>query len=345
MNKNMLNIFLIVSLLFFVGCSVFVPVVVGYEEQWISGSWDTSGYYPNYVDLGLNRTLSSGIKALDFDYVNLTNLQGLEVNFTINSLRGERYEWWWINGVKRFWCAIDLTDGSTHGFNKFYIAHEQGILLQTMQMKVGSQEVVPYTNLFSGAFDTTTDLSGLDFSLQVMRINDTVCSIYLLDINDDIRSTDMAWSFSKMVWNETFTVSPTFWNNAQFKVYIAHEGCGVCDVTFTGMEIKTLDPYQRFDYGSEGGRGTWLDTAWAVLTGLYSVGTTLFSLVSTLVVTFAPILPYVFLAWVFDAVVSSVATQSFKPLGTFFQKILDFIVKVYQMLASFVSAIGEILPF
>lgn len=310
-----------------------------------SGYWDISGEYPHYADYGLNRQSGFGLDVINYNHIDLQNNQGLEANFTINRLYGERYNWYDIAGVKRFWVAIDLFDGVTHAFNKFYIAHEQGVFFQTMEMRVGSEEIVPYFTPFSGSSEMT-NITDLDFSLQLGKISDTVCAVYLMDIHGTIlRSGSGGLNYDNAVWNETFEVEPSFWDNANFTVYVAHEGCGYVDVTFTGLEINNLDYYQFVDYGQYDTENDWLSQAWAVLVGIYEVVKSLFSLASGLFVVIAPITPFVFLFWLFDAVLTSIYHMSFKPLGTVIQKIWDFVLKVYQLAINSVSAIGDLLPF
>lgn len=316
-----------------------VPLVSALPvENHQEGSWSGSGTYPVYIDSNTNQ-VSSAINSFDFPFQTLNNCTGIEANFTISNLFGYRTGWA-LSGVKRFWVALDLTDNVTHAFNKFYIAHESGLIVQTSQIKVGSNEQQPYTNFFGGAFDSSSNVTDLDYSMQLLRLNDTVVAVYLFQLNAKISDVGLNNIYTNMVWNETFTVPVSFWSVARFHAYIACSGSGLANVTFTGLDVKTIVPYEKSSYGTPytGLKGGLWDFIFAVSNTLMQIGT----FFAGLAVGIVPLLPVIFLGYMADAIVSSIQESSIQPIGKAFRFMLESIYGAFQTIA---AAVGALWPF
>lgn len=334
----------ILSPIFFLFLIILIPTVLAeptFTETEIAGSWNQENTYPNYFDNGTN---SYGTNVLNLDYVQLNESQGLQLNFTINNLSGFR-EWYSASGVKRLTVAIDLTDNTTHAFNRFYIAHEQGVIVQTAEIRVGSSLIVPYTtDFFNPSLVQTANLSDLKFSLQLIRLNDTVAAIYLMNLNAPyITSTDIQYDFSSLVWNETFIVPTNFWDNANFMVYINQQGSGTANITFTGMQIDTLQPYERFDFATQ--RIDWFSTFIGVINfvfGLLTILYTISGIIVSIIILILPFLPYIILLYAVDVIYASVHEKSFTPITTAAYSLYAIATTTWQTIIEIASLVWNI---
>lgn len=307
----------------------------------IKGNWNINQTYPNYVDtnntVGVN---TIGITKIEMGNVTIGENEGIEINFTINKLKAD-YQF--FSGIKRLWVAEELTDNTISAFGKIYIAHEQGLGYETGQVQVGSKSIVPYTDLFGGAFDNSKNFTNTQWSLQLQRKNDTVISAYLMQLNEHITDNGLNTDFSRMVFNETFTVNNSFWNNTKANIYLAHDGIGTANITINGYGIQEINLYQRNDYSID--RGNIFTLLWNMVIVSISI---LFGVLWVLSGVLLLILPYV--PWIFIAVLGwkgwqCIKQRSLDPIIEFGMMLWGVAIQAWTLITAIGTAIWNTLPF
>lgn len=299
-------------------------------------AWTTESTSGEWTDSTLNDISAYGdntgrINATGVSLEPLNNTDGYRMTIALNNLTGFR-EWWWIAGVKRFYFAVDFESNSSGEdvYAMFNIAHEQGVVIQTSQLKVGVDQ------WDSGVFWNYPNVPTYDTIFQIVffRVDETHAQVsYLIPDINDVFTLDPVHVYE--AYNETFTVQSTFWDDLDAYLYVGHEGNGVLDAelgdlvlehNLSGFETHGANPIQ------------WI----------YDGLNFLFSIVSVLgsaVGAFLPVLPFFLLFYIVDVAITSVQVGSVQPVGNFVKQIIEWLSMVWGYLVEFGKLIWDIITF
>jgi hypothetical protein len=313
----------------------------------LSGTWDTSTY-PNFVENGTSRTNTQGFANYTFGNIgNFTIINsGVQLNFTINELRGDRYEWWWTSGVKRFFVGLNLSDGNETVRTLFYMAHEQGITAQTRDVRAGDEwhNMFPNlpSNLFGGAISNDLDFSGKDYAIQILKNPEgNAITIYFARTAIALYPP---YTFEGVIYNKNVTVGSDFWTrDLTLDLYVGHEGNGVVDVTFGNLTVSQTALgfyFAPVAFGTD-----FLSQSIAFLIQVGDIIAQLFNLAVVVFLAIIPWLPWIFLLYLSDVIMTSIITQSVQPIGVFFMQLINLGMMFLSVIMAFLNAIGSIIPF
>jgi hypothetical protein len=169
-------------------------------------------------------------------------------------------------------------------------------------------------------------------------------AVYLFELNNaQIHSTDFNYQYSHMVYNETFVVPSTFWASLTSKIYVAHEGIGIADVTITDVTFGVTTPFQRTDFQTENDNG-WFALPYP-LDQIASFITQFFPIIVSAVIALGVCLPVLILFYGFEAVVTAIDTMSIEPLKRAFMWLWEMLQTIYGYMIGIVTAIAEAIPF
>jgi len=288
--------------------------------------WNYEPAFANFTHGHLNTTLSDG--------------EGFQINFTV-SIQGDRREWWWIEGTKRFYFSFGLhgTGGATYSL--FYIAHEQGIAMTTSEAKVGSQLQYnvgkPWPGLQVGE---TVDTTAALWYIQFIRLNSTTLKvIYATNLLSGNEAYQNITEGALATINETLTVDPSVWNDPELVLYAGHDGSGTFQCSYGDVYVGAItelsdqtppnlnpNPFQ------------WITDGFNFIYSLVVI-------VGAFAGHFLPILPFIFLFYLLDVIISSVMAGNVKLIGDFALKIWGFLRELWDTLVNFGRLIWDTITF
>jgi hypothetical protein len=325
--------------LFLVCLASLVSLAFAVTQTGYSGYWDTVSY-PDYVVssksvcLGRANVTFGGIGAV-------TDGQGIELILHVESLAGDRAEWYWLNGVERFYFVLALNDGVNPSvFANLYVAEESGIIVHTSEVKYGVFWETPPSFKY---FQNAVDLTNSTFVVQIKRISATqAVAYYAVPVGAPEGSYAGGYiEPMRFVYTQNFTVASGFWTNPSAYLYIGHDGVGHFNVSFE-ESVGTLDSLSTgIDTNESSPWGDFLNFA----TSVFSFASSLFGMLVAIVSALMPVLPWFFVAYLADAVLTSISESSVQPVGKFFSTLFDMLVQVGQLVYGFAQAVAEALPF
>jgi len=311
----------------FVVLSSFVLSVNAWITESTSGEWTDS----TLNDISAYGNNEGRINATGIPLNVLADNNGYTMTIAINNITGFR-EWWWIAGVKRFYFALDFESNSSGEdvYAMFNIAHEQGVVLQTSQLKVGVDQ------WDSGVFWNYPNIPVYNaiYEMRFFRVDATHARVsYLIPDVNDVFGLDPQNTYE--AYNETFTVSANFWDDLDAYLYVGHEGNGALDV-----ELGDL-VYSDYLSGYELHRANPIQWIWDGLNFLFS----LISVLSGIVGSFLPVLPLILVFYAIDVVITSVMIGSVQPIGNFAKKIIEWLQTIWGYLVEFGKLIWDAVTF
>lgn len=309
-------------------------------------AWTRTGYSGEWDEVASPYLLShngwnENVAYANFTYGTISSLadgQGIQVNVTI-TVEGNRREWWWINGVKRFFFSLGLHGTGGAVYSNFYIAHEQGIVLRTSEAKCGSVFQFDVGRTTPVSFGETVDTTEATYWIQIIRVNSTTAKIvYATNILE--RSFGELAEGSVRALTEYLTVDPSVWNSPTLNLYCAHQGSGRLIARFTDPMIGDITEIVDHPLPTTGAGDpfSWLRNG---LTMLYS----LLLSVGGIVQSFLPMLPMIFLLYIIDVAVTSAQTGSVQPVGDFVRTLWEFLLKIWYVLARIAQVIWDAITF
>lgn len=190
------------------------------------------------------------------------------------------------------------------------------------------------------------------FSLYVVKLNASFC---MLKIGFWYNGVFDGAGDPAPIWHETTfnatSINPTFFNNeVVLALQVSYQGCGSFDVYVhgTGYVNGALPTYQSgvdADKVVDIINNNWFTD---LLKTLSMVGGFFSAVLGAVVKAFAsivPVLPYVFLVYLLDAAITSIATSSFTPLGAFFGALFGYAYQSGMILVGLAQAVASALPF
>lgn len=226
----------------------------------------------------------------------------------------------------------------------------QNIFGKNTVVRMGTQEQFSdsYGNIISGGGDIAS------FHVVLNTTETTTIVQYLIlpyteSMNDAVEWADwLATNLDGANLPQHYEAFNTdlYRENVTVKFFIACSGSG----TFSWEEeaeqffFNGTQPDPIPETNTIGGE-PWATKAWNFLTSLWIMATALFELASGLFVGIAPYLAIFFLFWLLDALIASVYTRSFKPIGFALEKILEFVRMAYDAAVGLIDAIANLLPF
>ncbi len=310
-----------------------------------SGEWTLTG-----IDGDLNYSLSplmltaegENVCQANFTRGNLNKTfadgEGFQVNFTV-SIKGDRREWWWWEGTKRFYFSFGLHGTGGAAYSLFYIAHEQGIAMMTSEAKVGSQLQcnVGKPNLAIGETVDTTDAL---WYIQFIRINSTTAkAIYATNIFSGNEAYQNVTEGALKTFAETLTVDPSVWNDPELVLYAGHDGSGTFQCAYGDVYIGAITEIEdQAPPSLNPNPFQWIMDGFNFI---YSLAV----IVGTFAGQFLPILPFIFLFYLLDVIISSVMAGNVKLIGDFALKIWGFLRELWDTLVNFGRLIWDTITF
>jgi hypothetical protein len=334
--------------------SCFSPIVLGaWTQQGYSGSWDNvdSPAYLSYY--GWQDTEWANA---NFTYGNVGAIgdgEGVTMFFNY-TIRGEK-EWWWWEGTKRVAMVMALQNGSDWAYNWFYLAHEQGYIMTTSEIKVGKDGLCSIGKPLLGAVEPNTQqyiptwVNGFQigetvvtegrFGLQIVRVNSTLAKI---QYGQPIYATIHHQTYNIggfLVWYEYMTVPSDFWGNPELKLFVGHEGKGnftlICDEPVVG----TIDEFVYQDSDVEKPAViAWIEDA---LDFVFQM----IGLFGAFIVGISPYIGLIVLLYFLDAGIKSAHTRSIEPIGYAFGTIYEWLMIAYERLLEIGALIWDMLTF
>ncbi|MCW4044247.1 MAG: DNRLRE domain-containing protein [Candidatus Bathyarchaeota archaeon] len=285
--------------------------------------WNASPAFANFTHGNLNKTFADG--------------EGFQINFTV-SIQGNRREWWWIEGTKRFYFSLGIHGTNDAAYTLFYIAHEQGFAWSSSEAKVGTQQQYnigkPWPSLQVGE---TVDTTGAVYYIQVIRVNATTAKVvYATNVfGNDLEITEG----SIKTFNETLTVDSSVWDNPVLNLYAGHDGSGTFECVFGDVYVGTITGFEdQTPTQLNPNPFQWLIDGFNFIWGLATM-------IGAFAGAFLPILPWIFLFYALDVIVTSVQVGSVQPIGKFALMIWEFLLKVWFVLVRIGQLIWDAITF
>lgn len=305
------------------------------------------------------------------EQITITNatggLWGTQVYF--DYIYGAPTTFWYGGGTIEIYFVVDVSNGNEHLYSMFRISKTHYQWGDTANLNVGlDQQPVMSTALgiTGGSVVSLTTIvnfvrtDNVSYTIQFQRINNTTTVIRYSQFM--LYQADTWTSRTMMRYNETFTNSAGFWTNATARVFVGFTGNGQFSMRFIDMQTvenpMSIDPNdlnlilpdsmtdqtnvltQMWNFLSS----TWgfAITIWTWLILIFNYGIAIFWQI-------VPVLPYLLLAWLLDAVVSSIATKSFRPIGIFLMTLWTMFMLVIEKLLMFLNfvanAVAAVIPF
>lgn len=264
--------------------------------------------------------------------------EGIQINFTV-SIEGNRREWWWWEGTKRFYFALALHGSGGSGYALFYIAHEQGIVLRTSEAKVGTQLQYNVGKPFPTIIGETVDTTEAEWYIQLIRINSTTLKVIyatnLLSANEQFANLtkDALYTFV-----EILTVDPSVWDNPELALYAGHDGSGEFSVSFENPQIGIIQPLEDKAPSVVSNPFQWITDGFNFIHSLAIILLSVFSY-------FVPILPWIFVFYALDVIITSVQVGSVQPIGKFAMLLWELLLKIWDVLVRFGQLIWDTITF
>lgn len=309
-------------------------------------AWTRTGYSGEWDEVASPYLLShdgwnENVAYANFTYGTISSLadgQGIQVNVTI-TVEGNRREWWWINGVKRFFLSLGLHGTADAVYTNFYIAHEQGIVLRTSEARCGSLFQFDVGRTTPLSFGETVDTTEATYWIQIIRVNSTTAKIvYATNILE--RNFGELAEGSVRALTEYLTVDPSVWESPTLNLYCAHQGSGRLIARFTDPMTGAIEPIEQHPLPTTGAGDpfAWLRDGFNTLYSLIMV-------VGSIVTPFLPMLPMIFLLYILDVAVTSVQIGSVQPVGNFVRTLWEFLLKIWDVLVRIGQLIWDAITF
>jgi len=310
----------------------------GWTLTGYNGSWDNvaSPYYLSHSGWNADPAFAN------FTYgtiISLSDGQGIQLNFTV-SIQGDRREWWWWEGTKRFYFAIGLHGSGGSGYALYYIAHEQGIIMRTSEAKVGTQLQYNVGKLFPTTIGETVDTTEAEWYIQLIRVNSTTLKVVYATnfLSGGGGRLDEVFEGALKTFTETLTVSPSVWDNPILNLYVGHDGSGEFVCNFADPYIGTIAVLEDQPPPKVSNPFQWVTDAFNFL---YQIALIVGNFMGYLI----PILPFLFLFYLLDVIITSVQVGSVQPIGKFALMMWDFLLKIWDVLVKFGQLIWDAITF
>jgi hypothetical protein len=223
-------------------------------------------------------------------------------------------------------------------YSLFYIAHEQGIAMTTSEAIVGTQRQynVGKPNL---AIGETVDTADALWYIQFIRLSSTTLRvIYATNIFSGNEAYQNVTEGALKTFNETLTVDPSIWNDPELVLYAGHEGSGEFQVAYGDVYVGAITGLSDQTPPALGNPFQWIPDGFnfvyslVVMVGAFAQG-------------FLPILPFIFLFYALDVIISAVKAGNVKLIGDFALKIWDFAITLWDTLVHFGQLIWDAITF
>jgi hypothetical protein len=320
------------------------PSPGGGNQTGQSGQWKTlEGIVNNTIIFSTYGADTSGRANFTRNLGYVNDIYGVLTTVNLNITAQRPY--WGFNAAKRFYMAIQWTNGNESYYQLLYAEHVAQLLYTTKGANFGIHQ-----NENTGDFNNTDAL----FYLQMLRSGDTLNSRYgyLFELPSNWEhapnSAGMAatlFNNAVFVCNETFTPSVGFWNNVTLNVYIGHEGSGIVEgsIAFSSLDAQT--PIQN-DFGNAGIGGLgWLTDIWNFLAGGFSFILGMVAIFTGIMLKLTPYLPYLALFYLLDVAAESIRQGSFQPIGAAFRWTFDLFLKAYDTVIHLGQLVWDAITF
>ncbi|MCW4008979.1 MAG: hypothetical protein NWF09_09880 [Candidatus Bathyarchaeota archaeon] len=313
----------------------------------VYASWTRTGYTQPWDNVASPSLLSHKGWNVDpafanFTYGHIGNLedgQGIQLNYTV-TIKGDRREWYWWEGTKRFYFALGLHGSGGSGYALFYIGHEQGIIIRTSEAKVGTQLQYNVGKPFPTTIGETVDTDNALWYIQLIRLNSTTLKVVYATnlLAGGSAELEEYVEGALKTFTETLTVDPSVWENPELVLYVGHDGSGEFSVSFADPYIGTIAVLEDQAPPKLSNPFQWVTDAFNFL---YQIAL----IVGSFMGFFIPILPFIFLFYLLDVIITSVQVGSVQPIGKFALMIWDFLLKIWDVLVKFGQLIWDAITF
>lgn len=315
-----------------------------------SGTWDTVDNSISLQTHGDNtgRANFTDIRA-PFTEFNATN-KGIQMYCNVTVI-GDRMQWYWINGVKRFYFALQLHSETTgeNVYAMFYIAHEQGIIIKTSEATFGVARKnigKPFLNI-----GETADTINGTYAFQMLRTSATEVTVNygigadLGNSNFDPSDPNSPWYGGLIVYNENFTVSDGFWNSVTVTLFTGQDGAGLLDATIPSLYAGTITPFHNQLPAAMlpimNPFNQIINAVWGFFGFIYSLVTMIVAFVGP----FLPVLPIFLIMWALDVVITAVNTGNLSLIGDWLLKFFDFARVLWDTIINFGQLVWDAITF
>jgi hypothetical protein len=219
----------------------------------------------------------------------------------------------------------------------FYIAHEQGIVLRTSEAKVGTRLQYNVGKPFPTTIGETVDTTEAEWYIQIIRINSTTAVVvYATNVLE--RTFEDLAEGALLSFKETLTVDPSVWVNPTLNLYVAHDGSGEFVCTFADPHVGNLAELETQPPSTINNPFQWVTDAFNFLHQIALI-------VGNFMGYFLPILPFLFLFYLLDVIITSVQVGSIQPIGKFALILWDFLLKIWDVLVKIGQLIWDAITF
>lgn len=332
-----------------------MPATLGFtvSQAGSIGNWDVAAY-PDFSYDTRGIEAQGQINYTVNEPITVTNATGglYGIDFHVSDIKGNRAQFYWWNGVMRFYWVLDVYKGNEHLYAWFYIAHEQGIILQTHEIYVGNSHHLLNPQTIGGTTgagvanipivfpnDPTTNTT---FVIQFQRTSTTTTRI-LYSTYQDYYGSNWFLLTSHAVYQENYTNSEDFWDGAQAKLYIGYEGVGHFNVSFPDMAtVETPADYNpEQTIMTTGPSFGILSNIYFFFLQLWSIIVSSITFVIAMIQAFWPIFPIIFIFYLLDLFYTAYQTGGFHAIGDTFYRIWNMIVETADLIVRAIRAIGQ----
>lgn len=358
----------IVCLLILSVTAAFSPAaadLTGFTASQQTGNWDSSTLVQSSRNtLGNYET---GTKNWDgIGTVTVANESGglFGVRFHLDELIGNRVQWYWIDGKIAVYFVVDVYNGNEHLYAWFYVSHTTGMFGNSAELRVGNQGTavaIHGAGATGGGGTVSLPLpqrnyvatGNATYDVQFQRVSNVSTVVRYTYVKDFYAPNYFIWNH--MVFNETLANSASFWSGASVKISYGYEGIGKFSFGFPDFQSvespTTYDPEQTaadnlekntgfggFTWGFLGDLVNWIGQGFLLITTvLQSAGGVLLGIV--------PMLPYIFIIYLLDALMTSIVMGSFSPIGFFFSMLWGIVVQAFNFMVALGSLVWDVVTF
>jgi hypothetical protein len=363
--KILIPIFLIFFILI-VPCFALTLTLNGNTDKWQNST------YPNF-SAQTNSTYISNQQAnyTVNDPIIINNATGglFGARIYLNYLYGQKINWYDLDGSMQFYYLIDVYNGNEHLYSIFnmkrtdnFMGSSASLNLGLLQTSVSSTSLgltggdLPVLPIVSYGKIYTANTS---YTIQFQRQDSTHTSIMYTQLL--LTQGGGFMNRNLMMYNENYTNSANFWDNATAKLYIGFQGSGAFNFTFT--DLKVVENPETINIGDTNlliPQGNTINiinylpeplkTIALFIIGFVNIIIGLLSLAVQGIGYVLPYTPWILILYLIDACYTSYQQKSFTPIGTALTTLytlaittFNVLITIAQFLWSMISSVVNLL--
>jgi len=276
------------------------------HEAWLGGTHGMSQIFPSFSDY--KQTIISLQVARAF-------VGGFRINVTLYSALS--------------WFGLSSENSLFYGPST-NIKREMPDFMRLSLVRTGNLSATVYWEFDAGG--QTTLPNGTTVPFATYAYNSTV----------DLTSYSYDWEGNP---------ADNFWSSSTvISVDVHHEGRGTSQISLLGNAyvngaLPWVVKYSINANAVLGGVVSWIQGIFDFIGGGWAFFAALIMLVGGFARGFIPLLPFMFMFWAIDAVITSAKSGSIKPIGSFVMTIYDFLIKLWETMIHFGQLIWDAITF